>query len=735
MVKLKSVLIKIYKERNNELLGIFLIVLAIILGFNFYFEVAGLIGEVLTTGFKRFIGDGAYILPMVFLLWGIGLIKSEEFEITVRGVGLFLLALAGVTMLHVNVQPGTEFEIALKGKGGGIIGAGTLYILRQAVGQIGVYVILGALSLVGFLLMTNLFLVTIIRNIKEKIINFISTLKEKLQFSKLKQKLIKRQEDVEDLEEVDEVLIEPEEETSVDDEQDSNQLSSSLTNDEVKDETSEINKTNEENIGEPECSADEIAVEDADGYTLPPLSLLQSIEVVDSADVNQANAKLLEETLSSFGVQAKVVDVSYGPTITRYEIQPAPGVKVSKISNLANDIALSLAAADVRIEAPIPGKAAVGIEVPNQEQVMVHLREILDTKEFKNSKSKLSVALGKDIAGKPIVANLAQMPHLLVAGATGSGKSVCINSIISSLLYKGNPDDIKLMLIDPKMVELSIYNKIPHLIAPVITDAKKAATALKWIVEEMENRYELFASSGAKGIESYNRQYSDEADERLPYVVVVIDELSDLMMVAANQVEDAICRLAQMARAAGIHLIIATQRPSVDVITGLIKANIPSRISFAVSSQTDSRTILDTGGAEKLLGKGDMLYSPVGSQKSTRIQGAFISEQEVKNLVKYVKEQDDPEYAEKIAEIKNKDITIDTEDKDELYEKAVHLVVDKRASISMLQRRLRIGYTRAARLIDTMEEEGIVGEHRGSKAREVLISEEDLEDIFDSGVE
>ncbi|WP_234983861.1 FtsK/SpoIIIE family DNA translocase [Selenihalanaerobacter shriftii] len=728
-------LIKIYKERNNELLGIFLIVLAIILGFNFYFEVAGLIGEVLTTGFKRFIGDGAYILPMVFLLWGIGLIKSEEFEITVRGVGLFLLALAGVTMLHVNVQPGTEFEIALKGKGGGIIGAGTLYILRQAVGQIGVYVILGALSLVGFLLMTNLFLVTIIRNIKEKIINFISTLKEKLQFSKLKQKLIKRQEDVEDLEEVDEVLIEPEEETSVDDEQDSNQLSSSLTNDEVKDETSEINKTNEENIGEPECSADEIAVEDADGYTLPPLSLLQSIEVVDSADVNQANAKLLEETLSSFGVQAKVVDVSYGPTITRYEIQPAPGVKVSKISNLANDIALSLAAADVRIEAPIPGKAAVGIEVPNQEQVMVHLREILDTKEFKNSKSKLSVALGKDIAGKPIVANLAQMPHLLVAGATGSGKSVCINSIISSLLYKGNPDDIKLMLIDPKMVELSIYNKIPHLIAPVITDAKKAATALKWIVEEMENRYELFASSGAKGIESYNRQYSDEADERLPYVVVVIDELSDLMMVAANQVEDAICRLAQMARAAGIHLIIATQRPSVDVITGLIKANIPSRISFAVSSQTDSRTILDTGGAEKLLGKGDMLYSPVGSQKSTRIQGAFISEQEVKNLVKYVKEQDDPEYAEKIAEIKNKDITIDTEDKDELYEKAVHLVVDKRASISMLQRRLRIGYTRAARLIDTMEEEGIVGEHRGSKAREVLISEEDLEDIFDSGVE
>ena len=746
VIKLKSALIKIYEERNDELLGIFLIVIAILLGVSLYFQATGVVGEILTRGFKVILGRGAYILPFLFLLYGINLIKSERIEVTVRVVGLIIMFVVVITILHLDIKPGTEFKFALEGKGGGIVGALILYILRQGLEEVGTYIVLGALGLIGFLLAANLFLANIISQIRDYIKSMVDKLKVKFnkiqaRWTQLREQRKKEKRKVK--KEIEEEL-DSQEELKKNKQQSKNKLKKSISvsnpnsennkmkSSEVKDKEEDAKKQetkNEEQIREGNFN--EVSEQTDDGYNLPPLSLLQPIENVDSSEVNQANSQVLEETLSSFGVEAEVVDVNYGPTITRYEIHPAPGVKVSKISNLSNDIALSLAASDVRIEAPIPGKAAVGIEVPNQEQVMVHLREILESSEFTESSSKLSVGLGKDIAGKSIVADLSAMPHLLVAGATGSGKSVCINSIISSLLYKGSPEEIKMMLIDPKMVELAIYNKIPHLIAPVVTDARKAAAALKWVVEEMENRYELFASNGAKGIKSYNQQFSaEEETKKLPYIVVVIDELSDLMMVAANEVEDAICRLAQMARAAGIHLIIATQRPSVDVITGVIKANIPSRISFAVSSQTDSRTILDTGGAEKLLGKGDMLFSPVGSQKATRIQGAFISESEVKDLVKYVKEQENPEYAEKLEKIKDKEITIETEDKDELYEEAVKLVVDKRASISMLQRRLRIGYTRAARLIDTMEEEGIVGEHRGSKPREVLIDEDDLKELF-----
>ncbi|MBM7623448.1 FtsK/SpoIIIE family DNA translocase [Sporohalobacter salinus] len=728
---MKSTLVKIYRERNNELLGIFLIVLAILLGISFYFKSTGLVGEVLTQGFKVILGDGAYIVPFIFLIWGVNLVRDRDFEITGRLIGFLLLFLVMLTLLHFESAAKSEFSFALQGKGGGIAGAVILYILRRSLEDLGAYIVLGALSLIGILLVTDLFLATILKQVAERFTKLITDFKEKLYQLKtrLQKKIMPKK------------MEKEKSDTTKETKNNKNEANKSKKNNgdkqkTKKDKSSQLNKEkskgdNLQEVKQPELFAEELEVKENE-YILPPLSLLQRVQMGSSSEVNQADGELLERTLDNFGVDAEVVDVSFGPTVTRYEVHPAPGVKVSRISSLSNDIALALAASDVRIEAPIPGKAAVGIEVPNQEQIMVSLREILESDIFQDFNSKLGIALGKDITGESIVADLSEMPHLLVAGATGSGKSVCINSIISSLLYRGSPDEIKLMLIDPKKVELNIYDKIPHLIAPVVTDPKKAASALKWVVQEMENRYELFADSGAKGIESYNRQLSeDEADQKIPYVVVIIDELSDLMMVAADAVEDAICRLAQMARAAGIHLIIATQRPSVDVITGVIKANIPSRISFAVSSQADSRTILDTGGAEKLLGKGDMLFSPVGSQQGTRVQGAFVSEREVKNLVKYIKRQDNPEYAEKLAEIKDKDITIETDDKDELYEKAVKIAVTERASISLLQRKLRIGYTRAARLIDTMEEEGIVGEHRGSKAREVLINEEELEELLD----
>ncbi len=451
-------------------------------------------------------------------------------------------------------------------------------------------------------------------------------------------------------------------------------------------------------------------------YTLPGISLLNDS---GKKKVKLANkSELLEETLNSFGVEAKVINVNHGPTITRYEIQPATGVKVSKIVNLSDDIALALAARDVRIEAPIPGKAAVGIEVPHGNDITVSFRDVIVSEEFQKAEDKLTLALGKGIDGDTAVFNLAKMPHLLVAGATGSGKSVCINTLISSILYRATPEEVKLLLVDPKKVELNIYQGLPHLITPVVTDPKKAANVLKLVVEEMENRYDLFSETGSRGIESYNKQV-DDPEDKMPYIVVIIDELSDLMMVAANEVEDNICRLAQMSRAAGIHLIIATQRPSVDVITGLIKANIPSRISFAVSSATDSRTILDMGGAEKLLGKGDMLFAPVGMQKPQRIQGSFLTDQEISEITSFVKNQAAAEYKIEKDDIKEVELSIDDE-QDELYEEAVKLVVKYRASISMLQRRLHIGHSRAARLIDTMEEDGIVGPYAGSKPREVI---------------
>jgi len=468
-------------------------------------------------------------------------------------------------------------------------------------------------------------------------------------------------------------------------------------------------------------------------YTYPPYDLLIE-EPSDSgnsrAHRNQAleGAKKLEETLYSFGVSAKVINVTRGPTVTRYELQPSAGVKVSRIVNLSDDIALNLAAPGIRIEAPIPGKAAIGIEVPNKEINMVRLREVLESNEFVQHTSKLAFAVGKDISGEPVVADIAKMPHLLIAGATGSGKSVCINCLIVSILYKASPDEVRLLLIDPKVVELNVYNGIPHLLIPVVTDPKKAAGALNWAVQEMVNRYKLFADKNVRDIRGYNELVSRTGDQPLmPQIVIIIDELADLMMVAPNEVEDAICRLAQMARAAGMHLVLATQRPSVDVITGVIKANIPSRISFAVSSQVDSRTILDMAGAEKLLGRGDMLLHPVGKPKPIRIQGANITDAEVERVVEFVKAQGDTRYDDEIIEEINNDGATDEGDSggdnDELLPQAIELVIDAgQASVSFIQRKFRVGYARAARIIDQMEARGIISGYEGSKPRQVLIT-------------
>ncbi len=480
----------------------------------------------------------------------------------------------------------------------------------------------------------------------------------------------------------------------------------------------------------------------ASHYNPPPISLLKMGRTTNK-DVSgelKSNADKLVDTLKSFGVQTRIINISRGPTVTRYELQPSAGVKISKITGLADDIALNLAAAGVRIEAPIPGKPAVGIEVPNQATEVVTIREIVESGEFEKSPGKLTVALGRDISGNAKVADLAKMPHILIAGSTGSGKSVCINSFIISLLYKSRPEEVKLLMIDPKVVELGIYNGIPHLLIPVVTDPRKAAGALGWAVTEMLKRYKIFADNGVRDLKGYNQLVQEQEDlEPMPQIVIIIDELADLMMAAPNEVEDAICRLAQMARAAGMHLVIATQRPSVDVITGVIKANIPSRIAFAVSSQVDSRTILDGSGAEKLLGRGDMLFAPVGSPKPTRIQGCFVSDKEVEQVVDFVKNKATVEYDEQILEEiekqaakdpKEKDSGGGFDDEDDMMPAAIECVIEAgQASTSFLQRRLKLGYARAARLIDQMEERGVVGPFEGSKPRQVLMTRQQWQEM------
>lgn len=498
----------------------------------------------------------------------------------------------------------------------------------------------------------------------------------------------------------------------------------------------------------PEEIASEIKAQSAKddnnaNYQFPPIDCLRkgskSSSSIDSEELKQ-NASTLVSTLKSFGVETKVIDISRGPSVTRYELKPSAGVKISRITNLADDIALNLAASGVRIEAPIPNKAAVGIEIPNRNREVVTAREIIDTNQFRLAKSKLNVALGKDITGNVTCADLSKMPHLLIAGTTGSGKSVCVNSMIISILYNARPDEVKLLMIDPKKVEFTVYNGIPHLLVPVVTDPRKASGALNWAVSEMLNRYKLFSQANVRDMKGYNKLCENTPDmKKLPHIVIFIDELSDLMMAAPNEVEDSICRLAQMARAAGMHLVIATQRPSVDVITGLIKANIPSRIALTVSSQIDSRTILDSAGAEKLLGNGDMLFNPIGAAKPIRVQGCFLTDEEVESVVDFIKSQESANYDEEVNEEIERQAAADTskkkggssdfteggEEEDEMLSKAIEVVVEAQmASTTLLQRKLRLGYARAARLVDTLEERGIVGPFEGSKPRKVLMTKQ-----------
>jgi len=757
---MKKTIKNIWQQRKFEFGGLLLIAISILDFINKFSQSStGVVGRAFADFLRLLVGDGRLAITFLLLIWGLGMIYRSEvkFIINAQGIGVAIVLFVLVTYLHLDSVATEEFVLGLRGAGGGLIGATILYLLRKSVADIGAYIALGTGFVVGVLLILDISLAQVLEIIKNLIVGLLTG-----SYNKIKGALsaiigiikgVGTKIATSSAQIADKISSSPTEEQSegtknstetTKNTTSNKSKSSQATNNEsanrkLAKQVSAVDKiaATAENNNQPQSAVKEkksnsdikLKLDPEAGYQLPPLDLLQAGGATKAS--HQDKTDILTRTLDNFGIDATVTDVNFGPTITRYEIEPAPGVKVSKIVNLADDIALSLAASDVRIEAPIPGKAAVGIEIPNDSRKLVTLREILESDKFQSADSKLTMALGKDIDGQAAIADLAEMPHMLVAGATGSGKSVFINGVITSLLFRANPDQLKFLMVDPKMVELTVYKGLPHLVSPVVTDPKKAATVLRWVVEEMENRYELFAGSNARGLESYNQQLGEDEDP-LPYIVVVIDELADLMMVAANEVEDAICRLAQKARAAGIHLILATQRPSVDVVTGLIKANIPTRLSFSLSSQADSRTILDAGGAEKLLGQGDMLFSPVDANQPLRLQGAFVSERELKDVVQFIKQQDDPQFAEKIAAIKDDDVEISLdEEKDDLYTKAVKIVVQERASISLLQRKLRIGYNRAARMIDTMEEENIVGPHQGSKAREVLINENNLEEILD----
>jgi len=755
---------------KSEIIGIIIIGFSCLGFIVLYANNGSQIAFFFAKGLRIAAGNGSAGIFVVLAVFGISLMSKSKKSIKTQMAGVLLLWLAFEGFSHFSTFNSYDsaklIEIGKAGLGGGLIGAVLSILLISVLGISGGYVVLIVLATVGAVLFFNRSLVQTfidsfsllgrgIGAVSTQANDFIKVLadgeKRRKNENRNNDKALRKKETIKSIPEYNVVnnAVTPIDNTRYeicDDDFDRNidmgnldpninlsKVESEYLPKPKKEDSHQLNSEELKKMPLGKLTGTPISrqTEKNENYKLPPLNLVyKSIKKGQRSNKDLAEqVKLLEDTLASFGVKVKVTRVTQGPTITRFEVQPAPGVKVSKITSLSDDIALSLAAPDVRMEAPIPGKSAVGIEVPNKEIALVHFREVLESEEFQNSQSKLTIALGKDIAGSPIVGDLTRMPHLLIAGATGSGKSVCINTLIASIVFKAKPDEVKLLLIDPKVVELTTYNGIPHLIAPVVTEPQKAAGALKWIVTEMETRYELFAASGVRDIIRYNFLVTEKKDNEqkpLPYVVVIIDELADLMMVAPAEVEEAICRLAQMARAAGIHLIVATQRPSVDVITGLIKANIPSRIAFAVSSQIDSRTILDMGGAEKLLGRGDMLYNPIGVNKPVRVQGCFLADKEVRNIVDYLTGQAKPDY----NDIPQTDLQSSqkSEPEDEFFYKAANVFFENNtASVSLLQRRLRIGYTRAARLMDLLEDKGVVGQYEGSKPREILLSKGQFE--------
>lgn len=740
------------KRIRHEVFGVFLIGLGLFTLFSIYTNTTGIFGYYFRRILMGLFGITAYAIPILIMIIGILVIVAYYKKINkskiVLSIMSFIFILCIIHMLYFKYYKTDDliefikssYENGIDEKGAGALLSPIVYFSYKLLGLIGTYILLVVVFIITLIILTNLSFKNVVTYMCDKIDNQKSAKRavKKKPFSGATVKFKTQDNKIPDIEFISDSFQKQSNKTG---KKDSNSADNDLQIIEIEPSTENTKEaltsnTNNEKIKE---SIKTLEMQSSpDVYNYPTLELLKKPKAKkgeqNSEKYMRYNAKILEKTLNSFGVDAKVAQVSKGPVITRYEVQPAPGVKVSKIVNLSDDIALNLATSGIRIEAPIPGKAAVGIEVPNKSTSPVLLREVLEGDVFNRHVSKLAFALGKDIAGRDVIADIAKMPHLLIAGATGSGKSVCINTLVISILYKASPKDVKLIMIDPKVVELSNYNGIPHLMFPVVTDPKKAANALNWVVQEMIDRYKLFADKGVRDLERYNELQIEQKEKSLPQIIVIIDELSDLMMAAPNEVEDSICRLAQMARAAGIHLVIATQRPSVDVITGLIKANIPSRIAFAVSSSTDSRTILDMGGAEKLLGKGDMLYYPVGANKPIRVQGAYVSEKEIENVVNFIKSQDlEFKYNEEaIEEIETLDYTnSNMEEIDELFPDAIELVVDAgQASISMLQRRLRIGYARAARLIDEMEIRGIVSGFEGSKPRDVLISREEFEEKY-----
>ena len=757
------------KKRDNANISIItMVIFSVLLGVLIYNQ-SGIMGQQISSILSGVMGFIKYIVPIGTFLIAIYKLCNKKEDAYIKLFQYALLLVCVAIFMHIVYLP-KDVEQFSNGfldtvtrayeqgktddKVGGVIGAIGAIPLTKLLGKVGASILVLGVELILIILIFNINPIEEIRvRLAEREERRLAEEKERIKEERKKPTVMKVEEN-EDKKETrrEKRLREKEEQRRAALELD-DQITINLNDDGKSSKKKASEGYIEENLFKKEQEQKQekvkevlqlehaLTVED-EHYEFPPVQLLSEGEKKSVKGGKKAvtdTAAKLQKTLYSFGVSAKVENVSVGPAITRYELKPAEGVRVSKIANLADDIALNLAAETIRIEAPIPGKQAVGIEIPNKENEIVHLRDIIDCSKFIEHKSKLAFALGKDVAGEEVVTDIAKMPHVLIAGATGSGKSVCINTLIASIIYKAKPSEVKLVMVDPKVVELSVYNGIPHLLIPVVTDPKKAAGALAWAVQEMENRYSLFASKNVRDIKGYNEELDKEGStEKLPQIVIIIDELADLMMVSSKEVEDSICRLAQKARAAGMHLVIATQRPSVDVITGIIKANIPSRISFAVSSQVDSRTILDMAGAEKLLGKGDMLFYPAGAAKPTRVQGAFISDKEVEKVVDFVKANGEATYNDDILEQIEKANSTDKEieeqenddDTDPLLMEAIEVVVETgQASTSFIQRRFKVGYARAGRIIDHMEERGIISGFQGSKPREVLMSKERWQEL------
>ncbi|OQB13910.1 MAG: DNA translocase SpoIIIE [Firmicutes bacterium ADurb.Bin193] len=742
------------KKANREAVGIALIAAGIFVALSFFTSATGDVGK----GFKDvtmgLFGLPAYLLCFIIIGMAIHIIIRKDasaYRLKYFYCGVLVVVIS--ILWHLIIKPdGTDYwEMGQQaGLGGGFFGGIITEVIEEPLGRAGSIITVTALFLTLLIVVFEISLIRIFKFLwnalrdkfaeddtedyetddgEDSVVSGYISSKMKREFKKIKKQVLDFEKDFADFPDKKKVkyeapTIDMQTEVQVTQEPDAAAITGAI--DAQAENTLLPKKKKRDEIEQLEIEV----VNERYNYQFPPITLLRAPEKPSALaeDALERTAKKLIETLKSFGVEAKIVDYSRGPTITRYELQPSAGVKISKITNLADDIALNLAATGIRIE-PVPGKTAMGIEVPNEFQSNVNVREVIGSVEFSRFQSRLAFALGKDIAGKPIVADIARMPHMLIAGSTGSGKSVCINTLITSILYKAAPHEVKLVLVDPKVVELGVYNGIPHLLIPVVTDPRKAAGALQWAVVEMNNRYKLFADNNVRDLKGYNLQAKENGKEELPQIVIIIDELADLMMVAPGDVEDSICRLAQMARAAGMHLVIATQRPSVDVITGIIKANIPSRIAFAVSSYVDSRTIIDMGGAEKLLGRGDMLYYPMGASKPVRVQGSYVTDKEIERIVAFVKGQNEADYNQDVIEQiesagERRTVGEDRAgEADELLPQAVELAIEAgQASVAMYQRRLKIGYQRAARLIDQMEKRKIIGGFDGTKPREVLVT-------------